>query len=283
MGERDRKLAEEQVITDERELILDIRDGVAYATINRPAARNALSSPVREALHAFLDTVAGDRSVHVVLIQAMGKGFIAGGDIKAFGLGLEMSPEDRAADMHRRAAGAGAFSMAISKMPQPVIVAARGPAVGVGASVIFAADLAIVSETVKVGLTHVNLGINPDGAATYFLPRQVGLKRAAQIALLGEMMGAEELLAMGLVNWVVPDAELEERAEALARKLAAGAPAAQQATKRLLHGSLGFDIDTQVAVEAESLAGCAATEDYAEGLRAVLEKRAAVFGKARNG
>jgi 2-(1,2-epoxy-1,2-dihydrophenyl)acetyl-CoA isomerase len=264
---------------DERELITSIGDGIASATINRPAARNAMSSEVRGELMAFLESLRDNRDVRVVLLQAAGKTFIAGGDVKAFGLGLEMTPQDRAADMKRRAAGAGALSALISGLPQPVIVAARGFAVGVGASVIFAADLAIVSETAKVGLTHVTLGISPDGAATHFLPRQVGLKRAAQVALLGELMGADELLAMGLVNWVVPDAELDARAIALARKLAAGAPVAQQQTKRLLHGALARDIDAAVAAEADSLATCARTDDYAEGLRAILGKRPAVFGQ----
>jgi 2-(1,2-epoxy-1,2-dihydrophenyl)acetyl-CoA isomerase len=105
------------------------------------------------------------------------------------------------------------------------------------------------------------------------------MKRAAQIALLGEMMEAPELLDLGLVNWVVPDAELENRTTDLARKLAAGAPTAQQATKRLLMGSLGRDISAQVTAEAECLAECALTDDYAEGLRAILGRRAPVFGQ----
>jgi 2-(1,2-epoxy-1,2-dihydrophenyl)acetyl-CoA isomerase len=152
----------------------------------------------------------------------------------------------------------------------------------VGASVVFAADLAMVSDNAKIGLTHVTLGISPDGAGTFFLPRLVGMKRAAQIALLGETMNADELLDLGLVNWVVPDGELEDRAMALARKLAEGAPVAQQETKRLLLGSLGRDVDTQVAAEAESLARCALTDDYAEGLSAILARRAPRFGQQGN-
>ena len=261
-------------------LILEIGEGIAVATINRPGARNAMAGELRERLMAFLEEVRINADVRVVLIRGAGKSFIAGGDIKAFGEGLKMSPEDRSADMRRRAAGAGKLNVIINTLPQPVIVAARGPAVGVGASVIFAADLAIVSDNAKVGLTHVGLGISPDGAGTHFLPRQVGLKRAAQIALLGEMLGADELLAMGLVNWVVPDDELDDRAVALARKLAAGAPAAQQETKKLLHAAFDRDLEAQVVAEADALGRCAQTDDYAEGLGAMLEKRKAVFGKA---
>jgi 2-(1,2-epoxy-1,2-dihydrophenyl)acetyl-CoA isomerase len=263
-------------------LILAIEDGIAFVTINRPGARNAFARELRERVTAFLmGEVRDNPDVKVVLIQGTGKSFIAGGDIKAFGLGLKMSPEDRSADMKDRAAGAGGFNALLHSLPQPVVVAARGPAVGVGASVIFAADLAIVSDNAKVGLTHVGLGISPDGAGTYFLPHQVGLKRAAQVALLGEMMGADELLSMGLVNWVVPDEELEDRALTLARKLAAGASAALQATKRLLHEAFSRDVDGQVAAEADALGACALTDDYVEGLSAMLEKRKAAFGKPR--
>lgn len=261
-------------------LLTSVGDGIAIATINRPEARNALALELREELMAFLESLRGRADVRVVLIQAAGKSFIAGGDVKAFGRGLELTPQERSSEMRGRAAGAGKLSEIIDGLPQPVIVAARGFAVGVGASVIFAADLAIVSENAKVGLTQITLGINPDGAATYSLPRLVGIKRAAQIALLGEMMDAGQLRELGLVNWVVPDAELEDRAMDIARKLAAGAPVAQQETKRLLHGSLARDMTAQVCAEADSLGRCALTDDYAEGIRAILERRPARFGGA---
>jgi len=270
----------DQLLNDagEPRLLTVIAGGIASATINRPEARNALSSDVRVALHHFLDDAAGNPAVRAVLIQATGRNFIAGGDVKAFGEGLKMTPGERAADMQARAAAAGRLNARIATMPQPVIVAARGFAVGVGASLLFAADLALVSETAKVGLTHVTLGISPDGAATHFLPRQAGLKRAMQVALLGDMMDAGQLLAMGLVNWVVPDDELEDRAMTLARRLASGAGLAQQETKRLLREAMSRGLDEQVAAEAESLGRCALENDYVEGLRSILERRTPRFG-----
>jgi 2-(1,2-epoxy-1,2-dihydrophenyl)acetyl-CoA isomerase len=263
-------------------LLTSIEDGVACATLNRPEARNALALELRLDLMAFLESVRDREDVRVVLIQGAGKSFIAGGDIKIFARGLEMSPQERSDDMKMRATGAGTLSQLMQSLPQPVIVAARGFAVGVGASVVFAADLAMISDNLKVGLTHVTLGISPDGVGTWFLPRQVGMKRAAQIALLGEMMSAEELKDMGLVNWVVPDGELEDRAMALARKIADGARVAQQETKRLLQGALDRDIGAHITAEAESLARCALTDDYAEGLSAILARRAPRFGQQGN-
>lgn len=261
-------------------LLTSIADGVACATLNRPEARNALALELRQDLMAFLESLRDRTDVRAVLIQAAGKSFTAGGDIKVFAHGLEMSPEDRSADMKTRAAGAGRLGAIIMSLPQPVIVAVRGFAVGAGASVVLAADLAMVSENAKIGLTHVTLGISPDGAGTFFLPRLVGMKRAAQIALLGETMDAEDLLTAGLVNWVVPDEELESRAMALARKIADGAPVAQQETKRLLQRALDNDIDAHIAAEAESLARCALTDDYAEGLSAILARRPPRFGQS---
>ena len=261
-------------------LLTGIADGIACATINRPEARNALALELREELIGWLEGLRDNQEVGVVMIQAAGRNFIAGGDIKQFARGLEVTAEERSAEMKGRAAGAGKLCATIAMLPQPVIVAARGFAVGAGASVLFAADLAMVSDTAKVGLTHVTLGISPDGAATWLLPRQVGMRRAAQIALLGEMMDADELIALGLVNWVVPDGELDDRAMALARKLAAGAPAAQQETKRLLRAPSRRSIEEQVAAEAESLGRCALTGDYAEGLRAILDRRAPCFGQS---
>ncbi len=260
-------------------VLCEVRDGIGFARINRPETRNALAEPVRNELLAFLDAVRDRDDVRVVVISAAGKTFVAGGDVKGFGEGLKLPANERAEDMKHRAMSASLLIRAIHDLPQPVIVSARGLAVGIGSSVIFAADLAIVSETAKIGLTHVTLGISPDGGATHFLPRVAGLKRAMQVALLGDMIPAAEMLTMGLVNFVVPDEELEARTEALAARLAAGAPKAQQAAKRLILEAERHDLEYQLAAEGEALRRCAETDDWVEGLTAVLERRPAQFGK----
>lgn len=265
----------------DEELEITIADGIARATINRPHSRNAISS---EIIHSLLDLLARmrcDPTIRVLLLDAAGDNFIAGGDVKAFARGLEMSVDERSADMAERAARAGRLCQAISEVPQPVIVAARGFVVGVGLSILSAADLAIISETTQMMLSHVSLGISPDGGATWNLPRQVGLKRAKQLALLGDRISAQEALGMGLANWVVADAELDTRALALAQRIAAGARVAQEQTKALLHTSFERDFAAQVAAEVTALSHCARSEDFAEGLRAITQKRPARFGGAQ--
>jgi 2-(1,2-epoxy-1,2-dihydrophenyl)acetyl-CoA isomerase len=185
--------------------------------------------------------------------------------------------------MKARAARAGRISAAIARLPQAVIVAARGYSVGAGLSIVAAADLAIASENAQFVLAHINLGMSPDGGASFFLPRQVGLKRAKQIALLGDAISAQEASAMGLVNWVVPDAELDQRAQELAQRLAAAPAAAVAEIKALFGRTFEGDLDAQIAAENESLRNCALTPDFAEGLRALREKRKPRFGMGGGG
>jgi 2-(1,2-epoxy-1,2-dihydrophenyl)acetyl-CoA isomerase len=261
----------------EADFITEIRGAIAYATVNRPAVRNAMTSEMFEQFTSFLDQIGNSREVRVLLLQATGKTFIAGGDVKAFAAGLEMTAQARAEDMRVRAERAGRICTAIRRVPQPVLVAARGHAVGAGLSILSAADLAIVADGTQFVLAHISLGLSPDGGASFFLPRQVGLKRAKQIALLGDAVSAQEALAMGLVNWVVPDAELEQRAEQLAQRLAATPAAAMAEIKALMGNSFERNLAGQLAAEVQSLHRCALTADYAEGLRATREKRKARF------
>jgi 2-(1,2-epoxy-1,2-dihydrophenyl)acetyl-CoA isomerase len=175
--------------------------------------------------------------------------------------------------MRVRADRASRLTLALARIPQPVIVAARGYAVGVGMSLVCAADFALLAENTKLMLSHVKLGMNPDGGATWFLPKLAGPKRAKEIAMLADPVTAAEALDWGLVNWVVPDGELEARAEALARRLADSPAAALGEIKRLIDTSDRRDLTEQTAEETQGIGRCALTADYVEGLSAVLEKR----------
>mgnify|MGYP002622210113 CR=1 FL=1 len=148
---------------------------------------------------------------------------------------------------------------------------------GAGVSIATNLDLAIAAQDTVFNLAYARIGASPDCGASFSLPRLVGLRRALEIALLSEDIGAAEALALGLVNRVVPAAELEAETARLAARLAAGAPAAQGRIKRLMRQSLERDLQTQLDAEARAFAECAATEDFAGAVAAFLERRAPHF------
>jgi 2-(1,2-epoxy-1,2-dihydrophenyl)acetyl-CoA isomerase len=144
-------------------------------------------------------------------------------------------------------------------------------------SLVLACDLAIAADTAFFTLAYVKIGTSPDGGATYFLPRTVGLKRAMEVALLGERLDAAAVERLGMINWVVPEADLTRETQALAGRLAAGPTQAIAHTKALLSASIGRDLEAQLQAEAISFAACSATEDMDEGVSAFVGKRQAVF------
>lgn len=265
-----------------RDLLLDIRDGVASITVNRPDARNSMTSAMFEEMTEMLCRFENDLSVRVVLLQGAGKSFVAGGDVKAFAAGLALSPAERADDMATRAGRAGRLCAVIARIPQPVIVAATGYSVGAGLSIVTAADLVIASQSAQFSLAHIGLGISPDGAITFFLPRQIGMKRAKQLALLGDVISAQQALAMGLVNWVVDDAEIDHQARELANRLVGIPVTAAAEIKALFAQSFGRSLNEQIAAENASIKRCAFTPDFAEGLLAMREKRKPRFRRTQS-
>ena len=158
-------------------------------------------------------------------------------------------------------------------MPKPVVAAVQGAAAGFGLSLVLAADLALAAEDAIFASGYIHLGTSPDGGMTMTLPRIVGLKRAAELMLLGDRFDARRALELGLVNRLVPPAALEAEAMALATRLANGPTHAYGRTKALLAGYARQMLDAQLGRETESFAACAATEEFVEGVRAFLEKR----------
>jgi 2-(1,2-epoxy-1,2-dihydrophenyl)acetyl-CoA isomerase len=161
-------------------------------------------------------------------------------------------------------------------MPKPVVAAVQGAAAGFGLSLVLAADLALAAEDTVFTSGYIHLGTSPDGGMTATLAR-VGLKQAAELMLLGDRFDAARALELGLLNRVVPAHALAAEAAALAARLAAGPTHAYGRTKALLQATLGDAFDAQLRRETESFAACAATADFAEGVRAFLEKRRPVF------
>ncbi len=203
-------------------LLTTVGEGVATLTLNRPEARNAMSLGMHAALVETMVGIDGDQAVRCVVIRGAGEHFHAGGDVKRFHAGLDDDDETRyqtfldgIQDTHRAIAS-------LRRMAKPVVASVRGAAAGLGMSLVMACDLAIAADDAFFTLAYAHLGTSPDGSGTYFLPRLVGMKRAAEIALLGERIGAEAALEMGLVNRVVAADRLQAEGAKLAARLAKG-------------------------------------------------------------
>ena len=265
--------------SDESPLLLDIADGVATLTLNRPAVLNALNNALGEALEKALTQVEKDAAVRVVVIKGAGDAFMAGGDIGYFQRKLaEHADRTHLKPVIAELVGrAQRLALILRRMPKPVIAAVHGGCAGFGLSVMLACDLAIAADHAKFTLAYVHLGTTPDGGASFHLPRIVGQKRAAEIALLGDRFGAVEAERWGLVNQVAPLAELEARTAKLAGRLARGPAQAYARTKALLNASNGNDLQAQLDAEAESFASSAITDDFAIGVNAFLEKKPPAF------
>lgn len=258
-------------------ILLEVREGIATVTLNRPEVLNALDDDMIAALVEVMTRVEADEAVRCVVLRGAGDHFMAGGDIKGFHGRLAEPPAERGAHFRAKIHKLHPAIVAMRRMPKPVIASLRGAAAGFGLSLALATDLAIAAEDAFFTLAYCLIGTSPDGGSSYHLPRIVGLRKAMEIALLGERFDAETAQRLGLVNWVVPADDLEAETAKLAARLAGGPGHALGQTKALLNASFDNPLEAQLALEAESFAACAATQDFAEGVTAFIEKRPAKF------
>lgn len=258
--------------TDEITGRLDAR--VAVLTLNRPDARNALTWEMKDALVATLERLADDPGVGCVLLTGAGRGFCAGGDTKRMkSEGKPPSPEERLALLH----GEHRIPYLLHTMPKPTLVALNGPAAGAGLGIALAADLRIAAESAFVTTSYARLGLSGDYGSSWFMTQLVGPARARELFYTAERVDAPECLRLGLVNRVVPDAELAGAALAWAREIAAGPPVAHAWMKDNLNRALTLGLRECLDVEAERMVAGAQTDDYLEAVAAFAEKRTPVF------
>jgi 2-(1,2-epoxy-1,2-dihydrophenyl)acetyl-CoA isomerase len=265
-------------MSDEQELLTEIDEhGIARITFNRPQVRNALTSAMLSDMREFLKLIEYDPAVRCVVMTGAGDHFMAGGDVKGFDQALEATGDERRRDFEDRAGAAITLFTAMERCPKPIIAKVRGACAGASVGWAAAADFTYVSETAIFLVAHIALGTSPDGAVTWHLPRAVGLRKAKEMALLGDRLSAAEAVEFGLANKMLPDAELDAAVEALALRLAKGPSLAIGRTKLLLNQSAHNQLATQMDLEAQSFGICAGTDDFQEGVRSFAEKRKPVF------
>jgi 2-(1,2-epoxy-1,2-dihydrophenyl)acetyl-CoA isomerase len=262
---------------NDESILLDISEGVATLTLNRPEARNALSPAMRIALVERVHEVAANREVRCVVLRGAGESFMAGGDVKGFARELQGDKEILRRDLLRRINMVAPAIMGLREMKKPVLASVHGAAAGAGLSLMMACDLAIAADDTVFTLAYARIGISMDYGASYFLPRLVGSKRAAELAFLGDRFSAAEALEMGLINRVCPRGELADETARLAARLARAPTAAIARMKALLNRSIPGSLAEQLRAEAIAFSDSAMTDDFAEGVAAFVEKRPADF------
>ncbi|HKD68624.1 MAG TPA: enoyl-CoA hydratase-related protein [Candidatus Binataceae bacterium] len=258
---------------DYKNILLEVRDGVAHLTLNRPDAANSLNLALSQELYEALLKCDEDPEVRVVLVGGSGKMFCAGGDLKTFAARKGDLPAHLKLLTHFIH---GAISL-MARMDAPVISAVNGTVAGGGLGLVFGADLVIAAESARFTMAYTRAALSPDASTSFFLPRLVGLRRALDLTLTNRVLSAREAMDWGIVNRVVPDAELAEAAQGLAREMAGGSTAAFGAAKRLLRESFSNTLETHLQAEARTIADRARSADTGEGITAFLEKRAPRF------
>jgi 2-(1,2-epoxy-1,2-dihydrophenyl)acetyl-CoA isomerase len=245
-------------------------DSAARILLNRPEALNAWNEQFGKDLLDAVTTLTDDDSVRAVLITGAGRGFSSGADLKE----QRSTTDDGLPDLSARLKEIyHPIITGLREMPKPVVAAVNGPAVGIGCSLALAADLIVAAESAYFLLAFVNIGLVPDGGSTAFLPARVGYARAAEMAMLGERVPADQALEWGLINRVVPDDDLEGAAEALLELLAQGPTLSYAGAKKLLNRRMYAGLAEQLDAEAEAQREQGNSKDFIEGVLAFAEKR----------
>jgi 2-(1,2-epoxy-1,2-dihydrophenyl)acetyl-CoA isomerase len=250
-------------------VLVDRQGEVGLIVLDRPGKLNAFAGEMRDQIGDAVEQLGADPAVRAIVITGEGRGFCAGADIDYLN---ELVVEGNARDFQRLLEAGERVVQEIRAAEKPVIAAVNGPAAGGGANLALACDLRIMADTAAIGQTFVRIGLHPDWGGTFLLPRLVGVSRALELMWSGRMVGAEEALAIGLVNRVVPTEAVREEAIAWARQLGAGPPLAVARIKRALQESLDRDLETMLAIELEHQLACFESQDVKRGLFAFSGK-----------
>jgi 2-(1,2-epoxy-1,2-dihydrophenyl)acetyl-CoA isomerase len=248
--------------------------GVATATLNRPEVLNSFNMAMAAELQDALRVAGEDDAIRAVLLTGAGRAFCAGQDL-AEAVPSDGSQAPEISEIVRKSYNP--LVRAVRALEKPVVCAVNGVAAGAGANLALACDVVVAADTASFVQAFSKIGLIPDTGGTFFLPRLVGLARATALAFFGEKLPAADAHAMGLIYRVVEAARLLDEARAIARRLATLPTRGLGLTKRAFNQSLANDLDAQLEVEVELQAEAARTADFAEGVRAFLEKRQPSF------
>ncbi len=250
-----------------KNLIVQKAEAIATIQLNRPQKKNSLNGELRQEIEAALKEVGCDSDIRVAIITGGNEIFCAGADIS------EIQETTSAESAYRHSREFQILCDQVEGLPQPVIAAVAGYALGGGCELALACDFRIASQSAKFGLPEIKIGAFPGGGGTQRLPRLIGAAKAKEIILTGDPITADEALSMGLVMKVVPQERLLDETKAFASKLAALPRLAMEASKMLINRSLEIDLPSGLELEARSFGALATTHDLQEGTRAFMEKR----------
>jgi 2-(1,2-epoxy-1,2-dihydrophenyl)acetyl-CoA isomerase len=253
-------------------LLLQRTGAVATITLNRPEARNAIDMTLRGELVGALDEVEADEGARVLVLTGAGGHFCSGGDVKTMRARRHSAAEGRG-----RVQALNRMVLRLADFARPTIAMVDGFAVGAGTNLALCCDLIVASDRARFGEVFWKIGLVPDGGGTWLLPRVIGMARAKELIFTADVIDAAEAARIGLVNRVVPAADLERVTRALAERIAAAPPAVLRMAKHMMNRSATTDLAAALDLEAFSQGLAISGEDHQEGLAAFFEKRTPTF------
>ena len=257
-------------------VLRELRDGVLLVTLNRPEKKNAFDDRQWNALRDTLDEACEDRAVACLVVTGAGKDFSAGQDLAAFGGSLEPTDDGKIG-------GYPGCVEALYRFDKPLLAAAKGVGVGIGATFLFHCDVVYVGESIRLRLPFVGLGLVPEAASSYLLPALIGSQRAAELLFTAEWIDAAKALEVGIAARVFPDDQLLEATLARARAIAEFPVSALQGTKRTLLAARAAGVRAAHDAEIDGMAALAGSPENMEAIAAFLEKRKPDFKQFRSG
>ncbi|MFH0976922.1 MAG: enoyl-CoA hydratase-related protein [Spirochaetota bacterium] len=261
------------IAIDKKHVLYEIKDNIAFITLNRPEVKNAFSPEMIHLWRECLEAAKLDNEVRVIIVTGKGDTFSSGGDIKDMADG-----KLRSWDMKRFVwDGVHRIILAMEDLDKPVIAAINGAAMGAGLDMALMCDLRIMSEKAKIAESYINLGLVPGDGGSYFLPKLINVSKALELLLTGDVLNAREALELGIVNKVVPHEQLMEETVRFATKIAGKPPLAVRMMKRAVYQSQTSGLRAHLDYISSQLCLLAETEDHIEAVNAFLEKRKPVF------